>query len=177
MVFNIQKFLVKNKLTKRSRLNEDAETKTDAEKVAMGAEEGDDEMFDPDSEIATDAESNSDYKVNAGYSVPPEPKPIRTPKGKTPGFAQSGMPGYEIDPEAGRTPSNKPVRDLQSKQTKLKALEDKKDALLLQLKSSQLSLDKYKAAIGNIPNQIKKLRFDIERQLDPVIGDSDEDDI
>ena len=85
--------------------------------------------------------------------------------------------GIDINPDAGITPSNKPVRDLQSKQTKLKDLENKKDALLLQLKSSQLSLDQYKAAIGNIPNQIKKLRFDIERQVDPVIGDSDEDDI
>lgn len=141
MVFNIQKFLVKNKLTKRSRLNEDAETKTDAEKVAMGAEEGDEEMFNPDSN-----------------------------------------PPYEKDVDDGpsATDTNKIDRatnSLHKKEIKLKSLEDIKDKLIMQYKSGQLKLDQYKAAIGNIPNQIKKLRFDIERQIDPVIGDSDEDDI
>jgi hypothetical protein len=35
MAFNLQKFLIENRLTKRSRLNEDAMTKTDAEQQTM----------------------------------------------------------------------------------------------------------------------------------------------
>lgn len=123
MVFNIQKFLVKNRLTKRSRLNEDAETKTDAEKVAMGAEEGDDEMFDQGTEI--DAQDKPETPPSSIKTT----KQPRTSKGKQLGLGMS-VSGIDINPDAGITPSNKPVRDLQSKQTKLKDLENKKDALL-----------------------------------------------
>ena len=43
----------------------------------------------------------------------------------------------------------------------------------MQLKSGQLSLDQYKAAIGNIPNQIKKLRVDIQQALEPELDDEE----
>jgi len=165
MVFNIQKFLVKNKLTKRSRLNEDAETKTDAEKVAMGAEEGDEEMFDPDSNHPYRQEKVSSF---TGSEIPwPQRDPLDSTR-------------KDVDDGPSATDANKIDRatsSLHKKELKLKSLEDIKDKLIMQYKSGQLKLDQYKAAIGNIPNQIKKLRFDIERQLDPVIGDSDEDDI
>ena len=47
----------------------------------------------------------------------------------------------------------------------------------MQLKSGQLGLDQYKAAIGNIPAQIKKLRADIQQATAPSMDDSDEEDL
>lgn len=63
---------------------------------------------------------------------------------------------------------------IHKKQADLKALEDKKDALLMQLKSNIISLDKYREAIGNIPMQIKKLRADIERAMNVSADDEGE---
>lgn len=66
-----------------------------------------------------------------------------------------------------------PADDVHSKQATLQALEDKKDALLLQLKSGQMGLDQYRQAIGNIPAQIKKLRADIEKAM--IVSTDDEE--
>lgn len=182
MVFNLQKFLIENRLTKRARLNEDAMTKTDAEQQAMGAEEDDNQSLDSslDTDMNTSDDSLSDPEnlkfdtVNARpYADLPEPP--RTPKGKQLGTGGGGS-GIEVNPDAGRTLSNKPVRDLEKKSAKLKSLEDLKDRLVMQLKSGQLKLDQYKQAIGNIPAQIIKLRLDIQKQMDPVIGDTEEEE-
>ena len=40
-----------------------------------------------------------------------------------------------------------------------------KDKLLMQLKGDVIGLDQYKQAIGNIPNQIKKLRADLDKAM------------
>ena len=139
MIFNLQKFLVEHKLTRRSLLNEDDNTggmmKTDAEKVEMGDEEGDEEMFGDEPE-------DNWYKDDSGDTGEFEKEPTKT----------------DVSEPASLTGVHK-------KQADLKALEDKKDALLMQLKSGQLGLDQYKAAIGNIPAQIKKLRMDIDKAL------------
>jgi len=152
MIFNLPKFLVENRLTKRSKLNEEDNvggmTKTDAEKLAMGAEQGNEEMFDPD---ADNPYKSDDEKEDFGGEVEKEPAPtsVRT---------------------------DRQTKNLHTKELKLKGLEDQKDALLMQLKSGQLSLDQYKAAIGNIPAQIKKLRADIQKAMQPELDD-DQDDL
>jgi hypothetical protein len=145
MIFNLQKFLVEHKLTRRSLLNEDDNTggmmKTDAEKVEMGDE--DEEMFGDEPE-------DNWYKDDSGDTGEFEKEPTKT----------------DVKEPASLTGVHK-------KQADLKALEDKKDALLMQLKSGQLGLDQYKAAIGNIPAQIKKLRMDIDKALG-MTGDDEE---
>lgn len=145
MEFNLNKFLVEHKLTKRSRLNEDDNTggmmKTDAEKIEMGDE--DEEMFGDEPE---DTWYKSDDDDSGEFEKEPTKKDVTEPA------SLSGV---------------------HKKQADLKALEDKKDALLMQLKSGQLGLDQYKAAIGNIPAQIKKLRLDIDKALG-MTGDEDE---
>lgn len=157
MVFNIQKFLVENKLTNRARLEEDAMTKTDAEQIAMSDEEGDEDIFDP----ASADPYGGEYNVSK-YGTKMEPL--------------STSPTKSDDREPGETSvkMDRPTKNLHTKELKLKDLEDKKDALLMQLKSGQLSLDQYKAAIGNIPAQIKKLRADIEQMIGPDLGDGEE---
>lgn len=145
MIFNIQKFLVENKLTERSRLNEDGMTKTDAEQVEMSAEEGDDDMFG-------DEEEDTYYKDDSEDTGDFEQEP-----------ATKDVKGGE-----------KSLSGIHKKQADLRALEDKKDALLMQLKSGQLGLDQYKAAIGNIPMQIKKLRADIENEMNIGLDDEEE---
>ena len=62
------------------------------------------------------------------------------------------------------------------KQAELKALEDKKDALLMQLKSNIITLDQYKDQIGNVPAQIKKLRADLEKAMNVSIDDDSEEE-
>lgn len=135
MEFNLHKFLVEHKLTKRSRLNEDDTTggmmKTDAEQDEMN----DEEMFGDEPE---DTWYKGDEDDTADLEKEPAKQDVAEPA------SLSGV---------------------QKKQAELKALEDKKDALLMQLKSGQLGLDQYKAAIGNIPAQIKKLRMDIDKAL------------
>jgi hypothetical protein len=141
MVFNIQKFLVENKLTKRSRLKEDAMTKTDSEQLAMN----DEEMFGDDGE-------DSYYKDDS-----------------------EDMGDFEQEPATQDVKKDEPsLSGIHKKQAELKALEDQKDALLMQLKSGQLGLDQYKAAIGSIPAQIKKLRADIENEMNVGLDDEEE---
>lgn len=141
MIFNIQKFLVENKLTKRARLEEDAMTKTDSEQLAMN----DEEMFGDD-------EEDSYYKDDSG-----------------------DMGDFEQEPATQDIKKDEPsLSGIHKKQAQLKALEDQKDALLMQYKSGQMGLDQYKAAIGNIPAQIKKLRADIENEMTVGLDDEEE---
>ena len=137
MEFNLNKFLVEHKLTKRSRLNEDDNTggimKTDDEEIEMGNDG--DEMLDDEPE-------DNWYKDDSGDTGEFEKEPTR--KDVAEPAALSGI---------------------QKKQADLRSLEDKKDALLMQLK--------YKTAIGNIPAQIKKLRLDIDK-ASGMAGDEDE---
>jgi hypothetical protein len=138
MIFNIQKFLIENKLTKRANLNEDAMTKTDAEQLEMSDEEvfGDEEEDDWDKPEVDDSAE------------------------------------FEKEPTTKDVSTNEPnLSGIHKKQADLRALEDKKDALLMQFKSGQLQLDQYKNAIGNIPAQIKKLRADISNAMNIDLDD------
>jgi len=158
MVFNIQKFLVENRLTKRSKLNEDDVTgammKTDAEKEAMD----DEEMFDP-----TSADPYAGDYETTKYGTPLDRDRDKVPE-----------KDYEREPPPTGIRTDRATKNLETKELKLKDLEDKKDALLMQLKSGQLGLDQYKAAIGNIPAQIKKLRADIEQAMSVDMDDEEE---
>lgn len=157
MEFNLRKFLTENKLTRRSLLNEDDTTggmmKTNAEKAEM---EGDEEMFDPDS---ADPFGGEYEKSKYGTTIDTHEVPEKD---------------YEAEPADTSIKADRATKNLHTRQQKLQDLEDKKDALLMQLKSGQLTLDQYKAAIGTIPAEIKKLRADIDAAL-KVTGDEEDE--
>jgi hypothetical protein len=80
---------------------------------------------------------------------------------------------YEKEPTKKDIGQAEPeLSGIHKKQAQLKSLEAQKDMLLMQLKSNILSLDQYKQSIGNIPNQIKKLRADVDKAMN-VSLDSD----
>ena len=66
---------------------------------------------------------------------------------------------------------------IHKKQAQLKSLEAQKDMLLMQLKSNILSLDQYKQSIGNVPNQIKKLRADIDKAMNVTVDSDSEQEM
>lgn len=85
---------------------------------------------------------------------------------------------FEKEPSVGDVKKqDSSLTGIHKKQADLKALEDKKDALLMQLKSNIITLDQYKDQIGNVPAQIKKLRADLEKAMDISIDDSEEESI
>ena len=85
------------------------------------------------------------------------------------------MGDFEQEPATQDIKKDEPsLSGIHKKQAQLKALEDQKDALLMQYKSGQMGLDQYKAAIGNIPAQIKKLRADIENEMTVGLDDEEE---
>lgn len=82
---------------------------------------------------------------------------------------------WEREPETTQL-GDKSTGDLYAKQEQLQQLLDKKDALLMQLRSGQMDMDSYRDAIGNIPQQIKKLRDQIaaETTPEPELDDTEE---
>lgn len=72
--------------------------------------------------------------------------------------------------------SDKSLTGIHKKQAELHNLENQKDALLMQLKSNIISLDQYKEAIGNIPDQIKKLRADLDKAMNVTMDDDGEEE-
>lgn len=82
---------------------------------------------------------------------------------------------WEKEPETIQL-GDKSANDLYAKQEQLQQLLDKKDAFLMQLRSGQMSMDAYRDAIGNIPQQIKKLRDQIaaETTPEPELDDTEE---
>ena len=82
---------------------------------------------------------------------------------------------WEKEPETTQI-GDKSANDLYAKQEQLQQLLDKKDAFLMQLRSGQMGMDAYRDAIGNIPQQIKKLRDQIaaETTPEPELDDTEE---
>jgi hypothetical protein len=82
---------------------------------------------------------------------------------------------WEKEPETTQL-GDKSANDLYAKQEQLQQLLDKKDAFLMQLRSGQMGMDTYRDAIGNIPQQIKKLRDQIaaETTPEPELDDTEE---
>jgi hypothetical protein len=58
------------------------------------------------------------------------------------------------------------------KQGKLRALVQQKDMILSRFKSGDISIDQYKAEIGDIPQQIKNLQADLDADL--TVDDEEE---
>jgi hypothetical protein len=79
---------------------------------------------------------------------------------------------WEQEPQAAQV-GDKSTGDIYAKQEKLQQLLDKKDALLMQLRSGQMGMDAYKNAIGNIPQMIKKLRDQIAIATTPELDDEE----
>ena len=144
MEFNIQKFLVENKLTRASHLREDDNTGSILHTQSEETPEEDDFEDEPQDDW-NQPEEDDDFEQEPTSKDIAQPEP-----------ALSGI---------------------HKKQAQLQALEHQKDALLMQLKSGQLSLDQYKEAIGNIPNQIKKLRADIEKAMTVTTTDDSEEEM
>lgn len=74
---------------------------------------------------------------------------------------------FSTTPDQGTNAANK----ASDKAVKLKHLTKQKDEILAKYKNGQISLDQYKTQIGNIPQQIKQLRADIDAELNPDMGD------
>jgi hypothetical protein len=81
-----------------------------------------------------------------------------------------------------KEPTTKDVKQTDSslvgihkKQAQLQNLEAQKDKLLMQLKGNVISLDQYKQQIGNIPEQIKKLRADLDQAMNVSLDDYGEE--
>ena len=73
---------------------------------------------------------------------------------------------FEKEPTAKDVKQGDPsLTGIYKKQAQLQDLEAQKDKLLMQLKGDVIGLDQYKQAIGNIPNQIKKLRADLDKAM------------
>lgn len=147
MEFNIQKYLIKNKLTGQSQMRESDNTG----QILQTGEEmpgGDDDDYEEepeDSWNAAEAGDEEDYEEEPSSQDVAKPEPV--------------------------------LSGIHKKQSQLQALEAQKDALLMQYKSGQLGLDQYKEAIGNIPNQIKKLRADIEKATTVTTDDGSDEEV
>lgn len=72
---------------------------------------------------------------------------------------------WDEEPQQTQVTGDQSTRSLYGKQEKLQQLLDKKDVILMQYKSGQMSLDQYRDAIGNIPQQIKTLRDQLAASL------------
>ena len=85
---------------------------------------------------------------------------------------------YEKEPTKKDIGQAEPeLSGIHKKQAQLKSLEAQKDMLLMQLKSNILSLDQYKQSIGNVPNQIKKLRADIDKAMNVTVDSDSEQEM
>lgn len=82
---------------------------------------------------------------------------------------------FEKEPTAKDVKPDASTLGLHKKQIQLQSLEDQKDVLLMQLKSNIITLDQYKEKIGNIPQQIKKLRADLDQAMNVSVDDSEEE--
>ncbi len=83
----------------------------------------------------------------------------------------------EIEPTSKDVKQNdKSLTGIHKKQAELQDLEAQKDRLLMQLKGNVISLDQYKQEIGNIPDQIKKLRADLDKAMNVTMDDDSEEE-
>ena len=85
---------------------------------------------------------------------------------------------YEKEPTKKDIGQAEPeLSGIHKKQAQLKSLEAQKDMLLMQLKGNVISLDQYKQSIGNVPNQIKKLRADIDKAMNVTVDSDSEQEM
>jgi hypothetical protein len=85
---------------------------------------------------------------------------------------------YEKEPTKKDIGQAEPeLSGIHKKQAQLQSLEAQKDMLLMQLKGDVINLDQYKQAIGNIPNQIKKLRADVAQAMNVSLDSDSEEEM
>ena len=83
----------------------------------------------------------------------------------------------EVEPTSKDVKQNDAsLTGIHKKQSDLQALEAQKDRLLMQLKGNVIGLDQYKQEIGNIPDQIKKLRADLDKAMNVTMDDDGEEE-
>ena len=83
---------------------------------------------------------------------------------------------YEKEPTTKDVSQQEPaLSGIHKKQAQLTALINQKDMLLMQYKSGQLTLDQYKEKIGNIPQQIKHTKDQIDQAMNVSVDDSEEE--
>ena len=151
MEFNIQKFLSENKLTGQSQMREEDNTDLIMSVGDDYEEMQDADRFDDNGDERDDW-NKSDYDDAADQ--------------------------YEKEPTAKDVKQDDPaLKGIHKKQAQLQGLEAEKDKLLMQLKGNVISLDQYKQSIGNIPNQIKKLRADIDKTMTVTADDDSEEEM
>jgi hypothetical protein len=84
----------------------------------------------------------------------------------------------EVEPTSKDVKQNdKSLTGIHKKQAQLQDLEAQKDRLLMQLKGNVIGLDQYKQEIGNIPDQIKKLRADLDQAMNVTMDDDSEEEL
>lgn len=147
MEFNINKYLTENVLT------------------AQASRIGEDNEKDVLDTAATSDDQDDDYEVD-------EPEDSWH-KAEPDDSAQ-----FEKEPTAKDVNQPEPaLSGIHKKQAQLNALVDQKDMLLMQYKSGQLTLDQYKEKIGNIPQQIKHIKDQIDQAMNVTVDDGSEDDM
>jgi ElaB/YqjD/DUF883 family membrane-anchored ribosome-binding protein len=171
MEFNIKKYLMENKLGKVSSLNEDGQpTLADLGRGAkpnQDLEVGNDDEFDnaPELDVAPQAD------VDDMDDMQDEPAADSWDAPEADDSAD-----FEQEPAGADVAQPEPaLSGIHKKQAQLQTLVDQKDRVLMQYKSGQMSLDQYKEAIGNIPQQIKRLRDQIDQAMDVSVDDDTED--
>jgi len=84
---------------------------------------------------------------------------------------------YEEEPTAKDVKQgDASLTGIHKKQAQLQDLEAQKDRLLMQLKGNVIGIEQYKKEIGHIPNQIKKLRADLDQAMNVTMDDDSEEE-
>ena len=148
MEFNIQKYLIESKLTLQSHMREDDNTE-----LTLNI---DDEEMEDDDKFDDNGDERDDWN---------KPEPDNSAE-------------FEKEPSAKDVKKDDAaLSGVHKKQAQLKALLDKKDMLLMQYKSGQMTLDQYKEAIGNVPQQIKKLKDQIDQAMNVSLDNDSEEEL
>lgn len=149
MEFNLPKYLTENKLTHQSFVREEEDvldTSTDLDGI-----EPEDEPEGGEIDIDGQEEPTDDWDQ----------------------AETDGSEEFEKEPTAKDIKEPAELSGVHKKQADLKKLVDYKDAILMRYKSGQLGLDQYKEMIGNVPQQIKKLKSQIEKAMTVTLGDEE----
>jgi hypothetical protein len=80
----------------------------------------------------------------------------------------------EAEPDQTPDAGSVAGQDAGNASAKLQDLIAQKDEILAKYKNGEISLDQYKTQIGNIPQQIKQIKIDLDSELNPEAGEDEE---
>lgn len=147
MEFNIAKFLTEHVLT------------------AQSSRLGEDDMDNVLDTTETSSDEDDDYEIDEPTDDWHKAEPDDSAQ-------------YEKEPTTKDVSQQEPaLSGIHKKQAQLKALIQQKDMLLMQYKSGQMTLDQYREKIGNIPQQIKHIKDQIDQAMNVSADDSSEDEM